>query len=161
MTFSKFDKKMFAAARKIAKTSDFDTFHIGCVIVYKKHIIGMAANSKKTHPMQAEYNKYRNFNKTINGVKHSVHAEIAAINSIPYTIGKEVTDWSKVKVYTYRICKGRESGKGMSRPCPACLNALRDLGIRDIYYSTDDGYAYERIEKKWNAEDNYETSYLY
>lgn len=151
MTISKFDKKMFAAARKLAHTSDFTTFHIGCVIVYKKHIIGAGANSHKTHPMQAEYNKYRNFNKTTNGVVHSVHAEIAAINSIPYTVGKDI-DWSKVKVYIYRISKGHASKIGTSRPCAACFKALQDLGIRNIYYTTDIGYAYEKIKKEvWDA----------
>lgn len=145
MAFSKFDKQMFKAARKVAETSDFSTFHMGCVIVYKKHIIGAASNSDKTHPMQAAYNKYRNFNKTKNGIKHSVHAEIAAINSIPYTIGKEIEDWSKVKVYIYRISPGHESKKGLSRPCAACRAALRDAKIQHIYYTTDEGYAYERF----------------
>ena len=85
-----FDEKMFAAAAKEAEKSDFENFHMGCVIVYKKHIIGAASNSDKTHPMQAQYNKYRKFNKTKNGIKHSIHAEIAAINSVPYIIGREV-----------------------------------------------------------------------
>ena len=33
-----FDEKMFAAAAKEAEKSDFENFHMGCVIVYKKHI---------------------------------------------------------------------------------------------------------------------------
>ena len=145
MSISNFDEKMFAAARKIAKTSDFDTFHMGCVIVYKKHIIGAAANSDKTHPMQAKYNKYRKFNKTKNGVKHSVHAEIAAINTIPYTIGKEI-EWNKVKVYIYRIAPGKIGKRGLARPCPGCMRALRDMGIKHIYYTGDEGsYIYEKL----------------
>lgn len=36
---------------------------------------------------------------------------------------------------------------GMSRPCPSCMAAIKDLGIRNIYYTTNDGYIYERIEK--------------
>lgn len=145
MSFSKFDKQMFKAARKIAETSDFSTFHMGCVIVYKKHIIGAAANSDKTHPMQATYNQYRKFNKTKNGIKHSVHAEIAAINSIPYTIGKDI-NWNKVKVYIYRICPGHDFGAGVARPCPGCERALRDLGIKHIYYTGDNSYVYERYQ---------------
>ena len=141
---TKFDEQMFAAARKQAKKSDFDSFHVGCVIVYKKHIIGAASNSDKTHPMQAYYNKYRKFNKTKSGIKHSVHAEIAAINSIPYTIGREV-EWSKVKVYIWRICPGKPGQHGLARPCAGCAKALRDLGIQNIYYTTDGGYAYERF----------------
>lgn len=143
MTISKFDKKMFKAARKIAETSDFATFHMGCVIVYKKHIIGAASNSDKTHPMQAAYNQYRKFHKTKNGVKHSVHAEIAALNSIPYTVGKDV-DWSKVKVYIFRIAPGLPGKFGLAKPCPGCERALRDLGIKHIYYTGEGSYVYER-----------------
>jgi hypothetical protein len=32
----------------------------------------------------------------------------------------------------------------MSRPCAACMRAMRDRGIRDFYYTTDAGYAHER-----------------
>lgn len=143
MTFSKFDKQMFKAARKVAETSDFATFHMGAVVVYKKHIIGAASNSDKTHPMQAIYNQYRKFNKTKNGIKHSVHAEIAALNSVPYPIGKDV-DWSKVRVYIYRIAPGLPKGYGVAKPCPGCEQALRDLGIKHIYYTGDNSYVYER-----------------
>ena len=139
-----FDERMFAAARKEAESSDFENFHMGCVIVYKKHIIGAAANSDKTHPMQAKYNQYRKFNKTKNGIKHSMHAEIAAINSIPYTIGKEV-EWSKVKAYIYRISPGRPGGYGLAKPCKACIQALRDIGIRHICYTGNGSYIYEKL----------------
>jgi hypothetical protein len=27
------------------------------------------------------------------------------------------------------------------------MAAIKDLGIKDIYYTTNDGYVYERIEK--------------
>lgn len=145
MTINKFDKQMFKAARKVAQTSDFETFHVGCVITYKKHIIGAAANSDKTHPKQAYYNKYRKFNKTKNGVKHSVHAEIAAINSISYSIGKDI-EWSKVKVYIYRVAPGLARGHGMSRPCAACRAAFKDLGIKHIYYTSSEGtLIYEQL----------------
>ena len=33
----------------------------------------------------------------------------------------------------------------MSRPCPSCLVAIKDMGIKHIYYTTDDGFAYEQI----------------
>ena len=141
---SKFDKRMFKAARQMAQDSDFKNFHTGCVIVYKKHIIGAGFNSDKTHPMQAQYNKFRKFNHTKNGIKHSIHAEIAAINSISYVTGRDI-DWSKVKMYISRICPGHASGQGLSKPCSACQAAIQDLGIRHVYYTIDDGYAYEEF----------------
>lgn len=145
MTINKFDKRMFEAARRVAMTSDFDTFHMGCVLVYKKHIIGAASNSDKTHPAQAYYNQFRKFNKTKNGIKHSVHAEIAALNSVPYTVGKDV-DWKDVKVYIYRISPGRKGQHGLAAPCKACRAALIDMGIRHIYYTGSEGnLIYEQL----------------
>ena len=29
--------------------------------------------------------------------------------------------------------------------CPSCMQAIKDLGIRNIYFTTDDGFGYERI----------------
>ena len=53
-------------------------------------------------------------------------------------------DFGKVKLYVYRIRK--DQPYGLSRPCPSCMAAIRDIGIKDIYYTTDNGYAYERME---------------
>ena len=56
--FSKFDMKMFNKAREIAKTSDFDHFHLGCILVYKHRILAAASNTNKTHPQQKYYNQF-------------------------------------------------------------------------------------------------------
>ena len=50
-----------------------------------------------------------------------------------------------MKRYIYGIRKDQPCG--MADPCPSCMAAIRDLGIRDIYYTTNDGYVYERLEK--------------
>lgn len=143
--FSKFDYKMFAAAKEVAETSDFDSFHLGCVIVYKRKIIASAANSNKTHPMQKKYNrKYRKFKHGGKPIVDSLHAEIAALNSIPYPIAQQL-HWNEVSVYVYRICRGKPLGHGMARPCKACLNALRDMGICHLYYTGEDSFVYERL----------------
>lgn len=145
MEFSKFDIKMFNRAREVAETSDFGRFHLGCVITYKHHILATASNSNKTHPMQKYYNKYRHFNKGSRPCTHTIHAEIAALNSIPYAVGIQI-DWKEVNVYVYRIANGLPDGHGMARPCEACMAALANLGIRNIYYSTNTGFAYERLD---------------
>lgn len=142
---NKKDYRFFEFARQEAEKSQFERFHVGCVIVYKGHIIGRGSNSNKTHPVQKKYNKERSFNR--NGTKpivHSMHAEIAALQSIPYPLQQSI-DWSKVKVYTFRICPGKKLHQGMSRCCPGCLKAIRDKGIRYIYYTTSTGYAREEI----------------
>lgn len=143
---SNFDKKMFRKAREVAETSNFEHFHLGCVITYKRHILSAASNSNKTHPKQKYYNhKFREFRKGSKPAAHTVHAEMAAISDIPYPVGIQV-DWKDVNVYVYRIAHGIPSGHGMARPCPACMAALKNLGVRNIYYTTDVGYAYEKLE---------------
>jgi tRNA(Arg) A34 adenosine deaminase TadA len=46
-------------------------------------------------------------------------------------------------LYVYRIRKTKEFG--MARPCPSCMQAIKDFGIRTIFYTTDDGYAEEHL----------------
>lgn len=141
---TKSDYKFFEMARKEAEKSDFDSFKLGCVIVHKKHVIGRGHNSNKTSPVQKRYNKYRSFNKGPKAVKHSLHAEIDAITSVPYPVDNSI-DWSNVKVYVYRICPGKPLGSGLAASCPACRAALRDKGVRHLYYTTDNGFAYEEM----------------
>lgn len=143
MKFTNFEKRMFQVACAEAEKSDYDRFHIGCVITYKNKIIGAGHNSNKSHPMQRKYNRrYRKFNCTKGQYIHdSVHAETHAISSVRYVIGKDV-DWSKASIYIYRICNGKPLGYGCAKPCPACMQMIRDLGIKNVYYTDDDGYSY-------------------
>lgn len=140
------DLRYFELAKREAEKSVFPRFHVGCVLVYNGYVLGSGFNSEKSDPIQKRYNRYRHFNNsdTTQPVNHAVHAELAAIKSVPYPVAQE-TDWSKVKVFTYRICVGHASGVGFSRPCPACMNCIKDRGIRQVYYTTDMGFAGERI----------------
>lgn len=147
MKFSKFDMRMFNEAKKEALKSDYKRFHVGCVMTYKHTVIGRGRNSAKSNPMQKKYNrKYRKFNNKEGQYIHdAVHAEISCLNSTPYAVGKDV-DWSKVSVYVFRICPGKPSGMGNSKPCPACMNAIRDFGIKNVFYSDDEGFSYLRLD---------------
>ena len=133
------DYKYFEKARKAATISDDHKTHVGCVAVYQGQVIGIGCNSNKTHPTQKFYNRYRNQSDSL---LPKLHAEINCINSIKHLD----VNFSKVKLYIYRI--RRDQPFGMSRPCPSCMAAIRDLGIKEIYYTTNDGYSYERIISK-------------
>lgn len=132
------DYKFFDKARQVALISDFHKTHIGCVAVYQGNVIGIGCNCNKTHPMQKKYNKYR---KQSDFMLPKLHAEISCINSIQHLD----INFSKVKIYIYRIRK--DQPYGLAHPCPSCMAAIRDLGIRDIYYTSNDGYVHERLEK--------------
>ena len=136
--FRNVDYKYFDKARKVANISDYHRIHIGCVAVYPGQVIGLGSNNNKTHPTQKYYNKYR---KPSDSMLPKLHAEISCINQIKHLD----INFSKVKLYIYRIRKDQPFG--LSRPCPSCMAAIKDLGIRDVYYTTNDGYAYEKLEK--------------
>ena len=132
------DYKYFDKARHAALVSDYHKTHIGAVAVYQGSIIGIGCNCNKTHPIQKFYNRYR---KQSDLLLPKLHAEINCINSIRHLD----INFSRVKLYIYRIRKDQPFG--LSRPCPSCMAAINDLGIKDIYYTTNDGYAHERLEK--------------
>ena len=136
------DYRFFEKAKCVANISDFYKTHVGCVAVYKGRIIGIGCNCNKTHPVQKIYNDYR---VQSDYMLPKLHAEINCINQIKHLD----INFSKVKLYVYRVRNDRPYG--LARPCPSCMAAIRDLGIRDIYYTTNDGYAYEKI--------NYERDY--
>jgi deoxycytidylate deaminase len=127
----------FTKARKIASVSDFSKVHIGCVAVYQGNIIGIGCNTNKTHPIQKYYNRFRECSEKL---APKLHAEISCLNSIRNLD----VNFSKVKLYIYRI--RNDQPFGMSRPCPSCMAAIKDLGIRDVYYTTNDGYVYEKLD---------------
>ena len=132
------DYKYFNKARQVATISDYYKHHVGCVAVYQGQIIGLGCNCNKTHPTQYYYNRYRKQSDTMLA---KLHAEISCINQIKHLD----ISFSKVKLYIYRIRKDQPFG--LSRPCPSCMAAIKDLGIRYVYYTTNDGYAYEKLEK--------------
>ena len=135
---TKTDYKYFEKAKHIASISDFAKIHVGCIAVYQGNIIGIGYNSNKTHPRQRYYNRFRSQDKSF---VPKLHAEISCINSIQHLN----INFPKVKLYVYRLRNDREHG--LARPCPSCMAAIKDIGIRDIYYTTNSGFAYERIER--------------
>ena len=137
MGLSSKDYKFMYLAMIESTKSDYCRGNTGCVIVYKNTIISSASNSEKTHPMQHKYNKYRIPNNT-QFILDKVHAEIRAINKIKYMD----IDFGKCKIYVYRE---KNHNSGLARPCEACMHMIKDIGIKHIYYSTDDGIAYEKI----------------
>lgn len=109
--------------------------------VYQGNIIGIGCNTNKTHPVQKYYNKFREENE-VDILLPKLHAEMNCLNYIRHMN----INFARVKLYVYRARNDRPYG--MSRPCPSCMAAIRDLGIRHIYYTTNDGFAYEKLKER-------------
>ena len=130
---------IFELARQVALQSDFTKVHVGCVITYKGMPVSTGFNTNKTHPMQDIYNKFRRTPET-KEFKAKCHAEISALLKIK----DKNYNPKKLCVYVYRIT--RKKSFGMARPCPSCMQAIKDFGIKKVCYTTNTGYAEEVID---------------
>lgn len=131
------DYRLFKYAENISDMSDFPRIKVGCVVAYRGKVISVGFNSQKTHPLQKIYNAYRFDLDT----PAKLHAEI---HSLLPLLKKDI-DWNHVAIYICRINRASNT-KGLARPCPSCMAMIKSLGIKHVYYTTADGYAYERIE---------------
>lgn len=136
MKLSKSHRAYFKAAKAISGLSDYKQ-KIGCVVVYKHKIIGSGFNHHKTNPLQKKYNKYR-FNEDTGF--HSVHAETDAL--LPLISRKDI-DFSHVSLYIYREYKN--GVPALARCCNSCMELIKSLGIKNIYYTNHEGYSHEGI----------------
>jgi deoxycytidylate deaminase len=142
MQFSKQQMRFFDKAAEVAAQSDFEQYHVGCIAVLKNRIISASSNKLKTHPKQAEYDKYREFNNNLRSDPkniHSLHAEIACLSMIK----ERDINYKDVELYIVRLRRDRDYG--LARPCAACMNLILNTGIRRIYYSTNISFAFESL----------------
>lgn len=116
-------QKFFDLAAKLAKQSTHHTHRFGAVIVDKNKIVSVGTNKIKTHP--------RSQHKW-----HMLHAELSALFSVRFE------DLRGCDIYVLR--ENLNGRKGNSKPCKVCEAALREAGIRKVYYTTEDGYVEER-----------------
>lgn len=137
--------KFFYLAKNVSKLSDYNkkNIKIGAIIVYKNKVISSGYNTSKTSPIQMKYNKYRERvdpSRDYNANDHlpSLHAEMKALID-----AKDIDiDWNKASIFVYRESDGI---KRNCKPCCACMKALKDKGIKNIYYTNENGLQYERI----------------
>jgi tRNA(Arg) A34 adenosine deaminase TadA len=80
-------------------------------------------NYNKTHPMQS-----RLANKTDRPNRQYLHAEIAAL----VKARKEPFGILIIRITKTGLIK-------MARPCNICILAIREAGIKNVYYSGNDG----------------------
>ena len=135
------DPHLFRIAREVSLEASYcGSARIGCIAVYRGTILAKGCNSDKTHTIQAKFNVYRFKNSGNRYLPEKLHAEMDVLNRIKYLD----IDFSRVHLYIYREWK--DGTIAMSRPCDACLTAIvEQFHIRHIHYTTDRGYAYEKL----------------
>ena len=137
-------ERYFKFARQASMAATYKGSHnfspaIGAVAVYKGSIVATACNSNKTSPLQAKYNVYR-FRDS--NTLDKAHCETILVQKLRWKFGTSL-DWSKVHIYLYREYKN--GCLAPSRPCPSCMAMLRELQLKKIYYTTEDGFVEEKF----------------
>ena len=97
----------------------------GAVIVYRGKIIASGYNYLQQH-------------KTYS---HSIHAEVAAIKDLLNNKEYRKIPHYKCELYVVRI--GKESmgfPTKMSKPCGNCYKSCKKVGMKTIYWTTDDEF---------------------
>lgn len=135
--------EFFNAARRCAEASNYNgasRVKIGAVAVFRRTVIARGCNKNKTHPLQQYYNSLRYDTEGNHYYPSKIHAEMELISKIRHLD----INFSEIEIYIYRETK--DGNKAMARPCVACTKALKDLGIKKVCYTTNDGYCEERYE---------------
>jgi deoxycytidylate deaminase len=125
--------KGYILAKQASLKSDFKRCHTGAVAIYNNKVLAFGWNSNKLSPLQAKYNCERGFDGY--DFPASIHAEMMVINKIKYLD----IDFTKVRLFVWRGF----SAPTMSKPCAACEKAIRDLGIRRVFYTGNNSYIEE------------------
>jgi tRNA(Arg) A34 adenosine deaminase TadA len=94
-------------------------------VVYKKQMIGLGWNSKKSHPFQAAYSSRKE--------RIFFHAEIAAIKNALHWLNGELSALRKSTLYICRYSK--KYGWGIAKPCDGCVLAIQNFEIKRVVYS--------------------------
>jgi deoxycytidylate deaminase len=113
-------------AKSASLLSTHPKYKMGAVIVNKKPV-SVGCNLIKTHPR---------FASGENGTTLSIHAEIRAILSCPR---RQLTG---AEIWVYR--ENRYGDTALAKPCQKCLAVIEEVGIKRVYFTTENGY--ERID---------------
>jgi tRNA(Arg) A34 adenosine deaminase TadA len=118
------------AATKLAHTSPYGRFKLGAVIAQKRKVISMGTNRKKTHPLQDKYAYRPHLNSWCHAEIHAISLALAG-------------DLVGSDVYVSRVLSNGSMAN--SRPCPGCESALKDYGIRRMFYWQNGNYYCEPL----------------
>lgn len=110
----------FRIAAKQAKKSPHKQHKLGAVIVKGSRILAVGYNSLRPSSLLGT---------------HTLHAEAAAV--LKLLKARRLSDLAGAEMYVTRFTRG--GSVGLSKPCIHCRSLLASVGIRTVYYTTDEG----------------------
>jgi len=115
----------FRYAVKAACLSGFRSHRVGAALFHKNKLIRMGWNRKKSHPLCP--------------TEHSQHAEF----NLCVGLDKLVLS-PRCILYVARLT--RTGDVGIAKPCEACQDFIRSVGIKRIFYTNQNGQLEEFYE---------------
>lgn len=107
-------------AAKAARTNSTMKTRVGASLVRGGRIMGVASNRMGATPSSSVWSR---------------HAEVGV------TMNKDAYG---ADVYVYRE-HGLHGTPMLAKPCSACREWLKDVGVRRVYYTTPQGYHMEKL----------------
>jgi deoxycytidylate deaminase len=117
-------QRYLSVAKRVAQQGACEKTSHGAVLVKGGNVIN-AARNKWTYSSFGK--RFRERGKGIS----TLHAELAVVLNLDRSITRG-TD-----IYVVRVNK--KGDFKMSKPCSMCETALKHVGIKRVYYTTDDG----------------------
>ena len=127
-------------AKEVSKQGNYKQYQLGAIAVYKGCLLAYGYNSTKTSPLQKHYNRERGFDVEASNAYATIHAEVSCLSKIRYLN----IDFNKVQLYVYR--EHKNGIKALARPCAACRKMIKDMGIKEVWFTTENGFGYEWME---------------
>jgi deoxycytidylate deaminase len=124
-------------AKEVAKLSNYPKYHLGCIAVYNNTIISSGYNSNKSHPLQDRLSQKYHPDYNNPQFVSKLHAEISCLSKI---YKNKKIKWCKVKLYIARIndSENHDDKTLLAKPCIVCMNFIKNIGIKEVYYTTND-----------------------
>jgi deoxycytidylate deaminase len=122
------EARFISAALRVARTADPNcSFSVGAVITIGNRIIASAACTAKTHP--------KNPKPFLRTNRNQLCAECRSVIRALHT-----TQVDKLRYCSIYVARRRKDGsRAMAKPCEECMKILKNVGIRDIYYTDNEG----------------------
>ena len=121
---------LFETAKEVTPVANA---RVTSCIVFKGKIIAVGQCKEKTHPFQKQYSKHTEAIK--------LHAENDVIVKALKKIS--INDLKRSTLYVARAKKYNRGSKfirGLAKPCTGCQSAIAAIGIKNVVYTTEDGF---------------------
>lgn len=112
-------------------SSPYKRLKMVAFLIYRGKIVNFGVNSDKTSPLQSIYRKKTD----LVSIPDFIDKEHAEINLLRRTY---FGDFDMRKVELVIISKRIDGSYRLARPCKTCMGAIRDYGIKKIWYTTNE-----------------------